>query len=66
MNSLPIQVTQVNGDHIRVRLPDQTEITLPASVCAGPVKEGDTLSLLALRGSDLMNELLRDDGKKEA
>lgn len=63
MQPIPLTVTSIQGGQVHVRLSDTTELNLPAQFFPADVKIGEVVSLLAVRGSDLLNEILRDEQK---
>lgn len=61
MQPIQVTVTAFSGDGVSIRLANGKEIELPRSVFPNDIKEGEALSLLAVRGADILNEILRDE-----
>lgn len=61
MQPIQVTVTTLSGDIVHIRLADGREIQLPRSAFPNDIKEGEGLSLLAVRGADILNEILRDE-----
>lgn len=61
MQPIQVTVTAFSGDVVHIQLPGGQEVTLPRSVFPNDTTEGETLSLLAVRGADILNEILRDE-----
>lgn len=61
MQPIQVTVTALSGDVVQVSLAGGREVALPRSAFPNDVKEGESLSLLAVRGADILNEILRDE-----
>lgn len=61
MQPIQVTVTAFSGDIVHIRLSDGRAVELPRSAFPNDVKEGESLSLLAIRGADILNEILRDE-----
>lgn len=62
MQPIQVTVTALNGDLVSIQLPDGRVLDLPCSAFPNDLKEGETVSLLAIRGRDILNEILKDEG----
>lgn len=61
MQPIQVTVTALRGDLVHITLSNGQNLSLPRSAFPNDVKEGETLSLLAVRGADILNEILRDE-----
>ncbi|MEK7539772.1 MAG: hypothetical protein AAB558_00830 [Patescibacteria group bacterium] len=61
MQPIQVTVTALSGDVVQVSLAGGGTVELPRSAFPNDVKEGESLSLLAIRGVDILNEVLRDE-----
>lgn len=63
----PIQVTVIamSGDVVSILLPSERALELPRSVFPNDIKEGEVVSLVAVRGTDILNEILKDEEVKK-
>lgn len=61
MQPIQVTVTTLSGEIVHIQLADGREVELPRSAFPNDIKEGESLSLLAVRGADILNEILRDE-----
>lgn len=61
MQPISVTVTALSGDLVSIQLPDGRVLDLPHSAFPNDLKEGETVSLLAVRGRDILNEILKDE-----
>lgn len=61
MQPIQVTVTAFNGDLVSIQLPNGQGIELPRSIFPNDIKEAEVVSLLAIRGTDILNEILRDE-----
>jgi hypothetical protein len=61
MQPIQVTVTAFSGDLVSIQLPGGREVDLPRSVFPVDVKEGEAVSLVAVRGTDILNEILKDE-----
>lgn len=55
----------MSGDLVTIQLPQGQTLQLPKTLFPSDVKQGEEISLLAIRGADILNEILRDEEAKK-